>query len=129
MKRVEYFDAGQWPIHIGFTASEKAFKRELKRLQCEDTNFLNSDHASATTHFLDGSEGSFCAIICLGSCDNYDMSQVAALLAHEATHVAQRLWRRIGEHEPGDEAEAYLVQFITQQCLNELDGFRDKFKK
>lgn len=129
MNRVAYFDPGPWPIHIGFTTSEAAFKKEIKRLKCSPTQFLISDHASATTHFLEGDKGSYCAIICLGNCNEFDLCQVAGLIAHEATHVAQHLWRRIGEHDPGDEAEAYLVQFITQQCLSELPGFSEKFGK
>jgi hypothetical protein len=128
MQRVAYFDVGQWPIHVGFTTDEKAFKREIKRLKCGDVKFLLNDHSSATTHFLTGDKGGYCAIICLGECDGFELSQIAGLIAHEATHVAQQLWRRIGEQDVGDETEAYFIQLITQCCLNELSAFKSGCK-
>ena len=129
MKKVEYFEAGQWPIHIGFTDSEKAFRKELKRICGEKREFLLTDHANATTHFINTSDGRFCAIICLGSCENLELAQIAALIAHEATHVAQRLWQQVGERDVGDETEAYFVQFVTQRCLSEIKGFRELYQQ
>ncbi len=111
-------------MYVGFTTSEAAFKKELKRLKSEDTDFMASDHANATTHFLTSDGGNYCAIICLGPIKERTLAQVAALLAHEATHVAQRLWRHIGEHEVGDETEAYFIQMVTQCCLEQLEQFK-----
>lgn len=47
-----------------------------------------------------------------------------ALYAHEATHVVQQFLDSIGEDDPGDEEEAYLVQGVTL-ALIEMDGGKD----
>lgn len=38
-------------------------------------------------------------------------------IAHEATHVANMIWDWIGENEPSDEANAYLVGYAAK-CIN-----------
>ena len=40
----------------------------------------------------------------------------AELMAHEATHVSDRLWRQIGERIPGSEANAYFVGWVVD-CI------------
>lgn len=113
---IDYFNMGQWPIYVGFTTSRKAFAREMKRLSCGKVDFLSTTHANATTHTLT-KDGTLTFIIAMEKQGERSVEQVAGLVAHEATHVAQRLWEQIGESRPGDEAEAYLVQMITQSCL------------
>ena len=127
MKRVHYIDAGQWPVHIGFTNNEAAFNKEMKRLKVKNADFLASDHADASTVSLIGEKGSLCLIVTLGSCEGKTMAQVAGLIAHEATHVAQRLWEHIGEDNPGTESEAYFIQMVTQACLENFDLFNLDF--
>ena len=34
-------------------------------------------------------------------------------IAHEATHIAKFIWEHLGEYEMGQEANAYLIQWIT----------------
>ena len=47
-------------------------------------------------------------------------SQYAGLVAHEALHVVQEMHRQFNRGEPfGDEADAYLIQSIVQNCLQE----------
>lgn len=46
-----------------------------------------------------------------------DQVPVIGLLAHEAMHVAQEMFRNIGENEPSPEFQAYAVQNILQQLL------------
>lgn len=38
-------------------------------------------------------------------------------MAHEATHVANMIWDWIGENEPSEEANAYLVGYAAK-CIN-----------
>jgi predicted RecB family nuclease len=112
---------GTWPCYVGFTVSQKAFKREMERI-CpkQEVPFLGSSRANATTHFLT-KDGATTAIIAMMSPKRAKVSfeQYAALVAHEAVHVAQQIWLDIGEKEPGKEAEAYFVQHIVQFCLQE----------
>lgn len=115
---IPYFNMGQWPLFVGFTTSRKAFAREVKRLGNPTVKFLASDHSSATMHtFVE--DGSTVCIIAMEKPAGRSNEQVAGMIAHEAVHVAQELWARIGEREPGREAEAYLVQMIVQCCLQE----------
>lgn len=118
---IEYFGMGPWPIYVGFTTSRKAFKKEMTRLKitpCPD--FVTSSHANATTHFLTSPDNGLTAIIAMQKPVGRSPEQIAGLVAHEAVHVAQSLWENIGERTPGHEAEAYLVQMITQCCLQQV---------
>lgn len=116
---IRYCNMGPWPGYVGFTTSAKAFQRELKRLAVpEKVAFMGSPRANATTHFFE-KDGSTTAIITIGKPKSVSFEQYAAMIAHEAVHVVQMLWRDIGEKEPGDEAEAYAVQHIVQFCLQE----------
>lgn len=117
---ITYFDMGAWPVFVGFTASAKAFRKEMKRLKMKDgPDFLASDHANASAHYFTH-QGKLTVIITIGSTKGRTNEQVAAMVAHEAVHVAQEMWRHLGEKNPGDEAEAYLVQLIVQSCLQEI---------
>jgi hypothetical protein len=118
---IPYCNMGSWPCYVGFTTSQKAFKRETKRIcPSESIPFLGSNRANATTHFL-AKDGCTTAIITMQSpkAAKTSFEQYAALVAHEAVHVAQQIFRDIGEKEPGDETEAYFVQHIVQFCLQE----------
>jgi hypothetical protein len=113
---ITYFNMGPWPLYFGFTQSKKAFAKEMKRLSIEGVDFLASDHANATVHSFTSS-GCLTCVMTMGKVKDKSPEQVASLIAHEATHVAQELWAQIGERQPGREAEAYLVQMIVQCCL------------
>jgi hypothetical protein len=118
--RIRYFNMGAWPVYVGFTSSDKAFQAEMKRLAVEEPGkFLSRAGANATTHYLDN-DGTLTCIITIGCTKGGSKSQVAALIAHEAVHVVQEMWSHLGETNPGREQEAYLVQQITQECLQEL---------
>lgn len=114
---IAYFGMGPWPIYVGFTDSPKAFRKEMKRLKVANPpEFILNSHSNATAHTLEF-EGSLTTIITMEPAKGKPVEQVAALIAHEAVHVAQQLWEHIGEDRPGREAEAYLVQMVTQCCL------------
>lgn len=115
---INYFNMGPWPVYVGFTTSEKAFKREMKRLKVDGVPFIMNDHSNASAHYLTH-EGDLTVIITMQPVGDRPVEQVAGLIAHEAVHVAQELWDNIGERNPGREAEAYLVQMITQCCLQD----------
>lgn len=126
---ITYFNMGPWPIYVGFTKCPEAFSKEMARLKIDDINFVNSG-ANATMHaFRKGGGGDLTCIITLAT-SGKNRACVAALIAHEAVHVAQELWDSIGEHNPGREAESYLIQMITQCCLEELwkTGSKDRCK-
>ena len=44
-------------------------------------------------------------------------------IVHEACHVADRIWKRIGEQKKGSEANAYLVEWIVEcaeECIEKV---------
>ena len=46
--------------------------------------------------------------------DNLSISDIA----HEANHVARRIWEHIGEDESGEEASSYLIGWAAK-CIDE----------
>ncbi len=117
---ITYFNLGPWPGYVGFTTSEDNFAAEMKRLNVDDAQFLASDNANATTHFLTTKQGKFCRIITIQPFDKKKTSreQYAALIAHEAMHVVQDMQKDLAQGKSlGGEAEAYLIQQIVQESL------------
>ena len=67
-------------------------------------------------------EGNECFIVCIGDVRGKDPIEVAGLIVHEATHIKQHVMRIIGEKNPSDEFEAYMMQNISanlMQCFVE----------
>lgn len=104
------------PYHIGLCTSEKAFKRELKRLgvpKDQRPPFI-SEGAHATTHtFENTAKHGLAAIVCMRRNKGVSLADHHSMLVHEAVHVWQKVRTFIGERSPGDEFEAYSVQFIS----------------
>lgn len=48
----------------------------------------------------------------------YGKGQLAALAAHEATHVSQEFFESIGEDKPSIEMQAYYIQAFTICIIN-----------
>ena len=63
--------------------------------------------------------------ICVVRLVNHDLPLVKALgvIVHEATHVKQYVMEHIHEHSPSDEFEAYTMQGIAKNLI------QDYFKK
>lgn len=114
--RIHYLNLGPFPGYVGFTTSNDAFQREMRRLNVKgEIGFVSNERSNATTHFL-SNHGKSLAIICMQPHSRrHSKEQYAALLAHEATHVVQEMRQDLGEL--GREAEAYLVQQIVQEGL------------
>lgn len=107
---------GPWPVYVGFTTNPKTFKREMKRLGVKNNPMIKNDHSDATTHYLTNKEGKLCCIIALRKPKKrHSKEQIAAIIAHEATHVVQQMQENLGSL--GIEAEAYIIQYIVQSCL------------
>lgn len=57
-------------------------------------------------------------IITTDSLNPNDPNGVVALLAHEVVHIWQQVKEHIGERQPGEEQEAYFVQFVLGYLLD-----------
>lgn len=102
--------------------SEREFFAEVERMEVERKDFpcyFTGPNGHATTHYWIH-KGKPCAIVCLDLeiSLNYEPTQVAALLVHEAVHIWQRHAAYIGSHnDHGDEEEAYAIQNIAQALM------------
>jgi hypothetical protein len=70
----------------------------------------------ACVHTFDEEWGLAC-IVCMPVSKKRPLAVTAAILAHEAVHVYQRLFRRIGEDYPSKEFQAYVVENVTRNLL------------
>lgn len=101
-------------IHIRLTHSIKKYRKAVKK---DDPNWKGAgDRADAETSILEG-EGAI--IVYMKPSIDHTAAQDAALLAHEAVHVALFHLSMIGEEEPGEEEIAYMVENVTQYLVAE----------
>lgn len=101
------------PFRLGICTSEKKFKREMKRLGVKPCPQFLSDGADATTTYI-RRKGKLSAIIGIGPRKGYSHIEVDGLVLHECMHIWQEAKRRMRETAPGDEIEAYVVQWLYQ---------------
>lgn len=124
-------DRGWMPTYYGFCPSEKAWKREMKRLGDEgvpipDAPYPTSDGCCTT--FVNDTTGK---VVCLVTIANHlddadDPVGIVTLIAHEAVHVWQAIREDIGEEAPSVEFEAYAIQNISAHLLEAYSKTRGK---
>lgn len=119
--RVIWCDRGWQPVYFGFCPSKRAWKREMKRLDCKEpypdtdgrcTTFTNDGKVVVIVTNRDGSE------------NERSITEITGLLVHEATHVWQTIRNDIGEQDPSPEFEAYSMQAIFQGLLSAFQETR-----
>lgn len=52
MSKVHYIELGVYPIHVGITDNEAAYKKEVKRLCTENPGDFVKPNCAATVHLL-----------------------------------------------------------------------------
>lgn len=113
------------PVFYCLCTDERQFVKVLRQLKIkrEDwPNFKKGEWCDATTHFFDGKDCDNCAVVTLGSTKGRTRAQIAGLLAHEAVHIWQEIRNVIGEKEPSVEFEAYAIQRIAQNLIEEYES-------
>lgn len=119
--RVIWCDRGWQPVHFGFCPTKKAWKREMKRMGCDEpypetdgrcTTFTKDGKVAILVTLRDGSE------------KDHSVREIAGLLVHEAVHVWQTIREDIGESDPSVEFEAYSVQAIFQELFSAYQATR-----
>jgi ribosomal protein L30E len=115
LKGIHYLSMGPWPWYVGFTTSEDAFQREMKRLRVKDAGSGTRQGSNAATHHLVNGSTNMAIIVMQPPSRRASKEQYASLLAHEAVHVVQEMRAKLGDL--GCEAEAYLVQQMVQEGL------------
>lgn len=105
------------PTFFGFCPSERAWKREMKRLNVESPAAYPETDAN-TSQFLVDRKNMILVTVNERIDKKRDRIGVVGLIVHEAMHVWQMIRRDIGETEPSVEFEAYALQNITIQICS-----------
>lgn len=105
------------PIRIALTHSKRKAAAEVSRCAGKPSgrdllDLLDSANASASA-LIDPDTGERLHLVTMTPCTGYAAEEDAAVLAHEAVHVALRYLSDIGEDDPGEEMTAYVVQAVT----------------
>jgi len=120
-KEICWIHCGPYPVEVGFTMSAKALRAEFKRLgdPIPKGEELNGKAANAIVWHAtpSGSWNRHCVCYLPKVPAGVTEVQVAAMLCHEALHIVQQVWERMGEIVRC-EAEAYLLQHIFQSMYS-----------
>jgi len=107
--------------YLTLCLSEKEYEGAMKTLKVKHYGpWISTLQASATTHHLSNEDGNLCAVVCLSDYAGRKPVEVAGLLVHEAVHVWQEYCDFYGEKFPGREQEAYAVQSLAQELMEEF---------
>lgn len=101
---------------VRLTHSEKKAGRFIERMAGKDErrSWEGNKAADAITSCIEERDtGEMIYLVFMRPCLDRSAARDAALLAHEATHVAISYLGSIGESEPSEELFAYTVQAVT----------------
>lgn len=121
-------DMGPWPCEVHVCFDEKDYKRRLRKIKNLKDTFPN-ENAWASTVTIESEHGYPIYVLSFGRDCQKSSIQMASSASHEASHVAYNLWEHINEHNPGDEAQAYLIGHIVRECLRSFKQYKKKIKK
>lgn len=107
--------------HLRLCLTEEDFVRTMRHCKVKSApRWITTPQAQATTHHLYSDEGGLICVVCIRDWNEHSGIEIAGLLVHEAVHVWQEYADQIGEDTPGREQEAYAVQAIAQELMNEF---------
>lgn len=118
MKGIYWIDLGPWPPACVIIENKASYRRFMRQQCGKDVQMQPfPGHNSGLCQKLE-SPTSCIMMIVVGTQD--DQIELAGTLAHEAAHATRWLFAHIGEKEPGQEAEAYLIEHIVRHGLRAL---------
>lgn len=121
MKKTRWLDrriAHPGPF-LALCLNNAEFQSACKHLSVKTPDsWITNEWSDATAHYFECKSG-LAVIVCITNCQKFTPIEIAGLLIHEAVHVWQEYAHRIGEHAPGREQEAYAIQSISQELLQE----------
>ena len=92
----------------------------LKHIKVSTEHPWVNDGSNATMHTYMSSNGSVTCAVCLTNVKELDSVEIAGVLVHEAVHIWQRWCKHFGEESPGDEQEAYAIQYLSSTLMGEF---------
>jgi len=103
--------------YVTLCLSDDEFRQAMKRLKCSSYPADIGDGLMATIT-LQSPKGLTCVVV-VSDMTEFTGPEIAAMLCHEAVHVWRAHCRQLGEVTPGEEQEAYGIQFIAQTLMDE----------
>ena len=121
-----------YPINLFVTCTEDLEKlSECFKFEDKDEVFDTTwENAQAFTYYglYEVSSGKRCILVTFKSLKEMTFS----CIVHEARHVAQRIWKELGEEISGIEADAYLTEWAAvciNNCRLEIEKLNKKSRK
>lgn len=118
-------------INIRITHSKKRLRKWCESIGADyEPIEKKMETADAIANSFINHDGRLLFIVWMHDTTDDSAAQDAALLAHEAVHVAQAYFDYMGEDKPGDEQYAYVVQHATHYLVQEhFDWKQRQFDK
>jgi len=120
--QVIWLDRGLLPIYFGFCPSERAWKREAKRMNVKDAGPYPTSDGRCTT--FEDSDGHISCIVTVNEGKKRATATLHGILVHEGMHVWQKALEAMGEKRPSIEFEAYACQHIFLELCRAYEKAR-----
>lgn len=105
--------------HVALVRSEEDYYKVLKYCGIKDSGpWMSPLPAEASCHYLDhAASGELCCIVALHVKPGGSKLEVFGLLVHEAVHIVDAYFSKMGETCPASEQRAYAVQMVSQELI------------
>jgi hypothetical protein len=107
-----------FPANIHVVFDEPAFRQMLKDKNVPQKIEYLENGAMAETHSIPTADGRTVIALIL---DLKAIDDLECTLVHEAVHLVYRIFEYICEETPGEEARAYLTEYVYKQINEVLD--------
>lgn len=114
------------PVHLTLCTTQDHFKKALKHLKVDEYDGVDKG-SDATTHIFTYKD-KCTAVVCVFKQIKDPVSRYG-LLVHEAMHIWREVRTRIDEKNPSEEFEAYAMQAIFQELMEEMECQLGKRKR
>jgi hypothetical protein len=106
--------------YLALCLSEEEYFAAVKHCKIKYPGEWVPSGFGASTHHLENGGGDAVCVVCMNVDSNSTPIETACLLVHEAVHVWQNYCESIiNERRPGSEQEAYAIQGISQELMQE----------
>lgn len=113
---MKIIDLKIYPIKLALLLGDNDLKIAKDRFICNHDDFNLDNNCDGIVYYNIQLKKNNNSVVALWL-KNYDIP----VLAHEATHAANRIFEYIGESEPSKEAYAYLVEYIVREFISYKD--------
>lgn len=118
---MRYTHLGIYPVTIYIISKQKQLDKLAKRHDLEDDPDLTIEGCAAAVFNLGDVEGQLeLALYIPKDLRDGSIANVASLISHECMHIVQDVWKHLEEHNPGKEAEAYLLGYLVFHFMDIL---------